>query len=175
MSDTVRLALPLLAAAQAQKHVTHNEALLRLDALTQPLFKSRSLSEPPADPEEGALWLVAGGAAGDWLGKDGRIALWLDGAWLFLTAFEGMTAVAADEETVITFLGGEWRQQAGMVLENTLVAQSPHGAETRIAVLEATLSGLSGAYAETAPLIPNRAVVLGVSTRTVTAVTGAAS
>ena len=28
MSDTPLLGLPLLAAAQAQKHITHNEALL---------------------------------------------------------------------------------------------------------------------------------------------------
>ncbi|MBD8893486.1 DUF2793 domain-containing protein [Roseibium litorale] len=175
MSDTIRLALPLLAAAQAQKHVTHNEALQRLDALTQPLIQSRSLSGPPLDPDSGALWLVASSGTGDWSGKDGRLALWLDGAWLFLTAFEGMTALVADEEAVITYLGGVWRQQAGLIRENTLLAASSHGAETRIAVLEETLSGLSGAYVETSPLIPNRAVVFGVSTRTVTAVTGAAS
>ena len=35
MTDTTpRSGLPLLAAAQAQKHVTHNEALLQLDALS---------------------------------------------------------------------------------------------------------------------------------------------
>jgi len=33
MPSTPHLALPLLAAAQAQKHVTHNEALAALDAL----------------------------------------------------------------------------------------------------------------------------------------------
>ena len=36
MSDvTPHLGLPLLAAGQAQKHVTHNEALTLLDALAQ--------------------------------------------------------------------------------------------------------------------------------------------
>ena len=34
MTDTPRLALPAIEAAQAQKHVTHNEALVLLDALT---------------------------------------------------------------------------------------------------------------------------------------------
>ena len=33
MSETVNLELPLIAAAQAQKHVTHNEALAIADAL----------------------------------------------------------------------------------------------------------------------------------------------
>ena len=31
--ETPRLRLPLLAAGQSQKHVTHNEALLTLDAV----------------------------------------------------------------------------------------------------------------------------------------------
>ncbi|NND41100.1 MAG: DUF2793 domain-containing protein, partial [Silicimonas sp.] len=35
MADTSRLGLPLLDPAQAQKHVTVNEAFLRLDALSQ--------------------------------------------------------------------------------------------------------------------------------------------
>lgn len=34
MVDTARLSLPLMDAAQAQKHVTHNDALVRLDAIT---------------------------------------------------------------------------------------------------------------------------------------------
>lgn len=35
MSVTQRLQLPYIAASQAQKHVTHNEALVLLDALVQ--------------------------------------------------------------------------------------------------------------------------------------------
>ena len=39
MSDTTtRLLLPYILAAQAQKHVTHNEALRRLDGLVIPPF-----------------------------------------------------------------------------------------------------------------------------------------
>ncbi len=42
-------------------------------------------------------------------------------------------------------------------------------------VVEELLSGLSGASATSTFAIPNRAIVLGVSTRTVTAITGASS
>ena len=35
MASTAQLALPLVAPAQAQKHVTVNEALARLDAAAQ--------------------------------------------------------------------------------------------------------------------------------------------
>ena len=42
MTDTKRLGLPLMDAAQAQKHVTHNEALVRLDALTHLTVSARA-------------------------------------------------------------------------------------------------------------------------------------
>ena len=41
MTDTANLLLPLLQAAQAQKHVTVNEALLRLDALVQQIMRPK--------------------------------------------------------------------------------------------------------------------------------------
>ena len=52
MSDTPRLGLPLLAAGQAQKHVTHNDALMRLDALAHLAVASRAQTVPPGSPGE---------------------------------------------------------------------------------------------------------------------------
>ena len=43
MDFTPNLLLPYLAAAQAQKHVTLNEALRLLDALVQLVIQSRAL------------------------------------------------------------------------------------------------------------------------------------
>ena len=55
MSDaTTHLLLPYILAAQAQKHVTHNEALQLLDTLVQAGVEDRSRSSPPAaTPAEG--------------------------------------------------------------------------------------------------------------------------
>ena len=53
MSDeTVNLALPYILSAQAQKHVTHNEALRRLDGLIQLVLQSETATPPgaPAAP-----------------------------------------------------------------------------------------------------------------------------
>ena len=51
MSDTSAiLSLPYLQPAQAQKHVTHNEALQLLDVLVQMAVIARSLSLPPTSP-----------------------------------------------------------------------------------------------------------------------------
>ena len=50
MANTTHLQLPLLAAAQAQKHVTYNEAIQRLDGLVQLSVKDRDLISPPGSP-----------------------------------------------------------------------------------------------------------------------------
>lgn len=52
MSDTRNFAMPLLDAAQAQKHVTVNEAIVRADALAARQVQSRSESVPPATPAD---------------------------------------------------------------------------------------------------------------------------
>src|SRR6185437_15097898 len=91
MSDTTpRSGLPLLAAAQAQKHVTHNEALLKLDALSCARLLDRDLTAPPPSPADGDAYLVKATATGDWTGQDGNIAFAIDGAWRFYAPFAGL-------------------------------------------------------------------------------------
>ncbi|MEM9735704.1 MAG: DUF2793 domain-containing protein, partial [Pseudomonadota bacterium] len=82
MADTANLLLPLLDAAQAQKHVTMNEALARLDALSVRAVVSVGETQPPA-PVDGQSFIVGAGATGDWAGHDGEIALALNGGWAF--------------------------------------------------------------------------------------------
>ncbi|KKM25255.1 hypothetical protein LCGC14_1596850, partial [marine sediment metagenome] len=51
MSDvSANLTLPFLQPSQAQKHVTHNEALQRLDLLVQLSVLDRDLTAPPGSP-----------------------------------------------------------------------------------------------------------------------------
>ena len=58
MTDTANLGLPCIEAAQAQKHVTHNEALRMLDTLVQLAVLDRDLTAPPGSPSEGQRWIV---------------------------------------------------------------------------------------------------------------------
>lgn len=106
------LDLPLIAAAQAQKHVTHNAALMRLDALTQLACLSRTRTAPPPDPGEGDRYLVPDGASGAWSGWSGRVALFQDGAWTPLTPGEGWLAWIVDEAALYVRIGSGWRPQA---------------------------------------------------------------
>ena len=58
MTDTTpNLAWPVIAAAQAQKHVTHNEALHRLDTLVHLAVLDRGLAAPPGAPAINSIGL----------------------------------------------------------------------------------------------------------------------
>lgn len=108
MSETTRLRLPLLAAAQAQKHVTHNEALVALDALLHLEVLDRHLGAPPANPAEGDRYIVAAGATDAWAGEDGNVAILQDGGWRFLTARTGWRAFVRDEGALCVRTAGGW-------------------------------------------------------------------
>ena len=109
MSETSPiLSLPLIQAAQAQKHVTHNEALRILDVLTQLAVKSMTETSPPSGSVEGDRHIVATGATGDWAGKDHDIAWLLDGTWQYLTPLEGWRADVADNGKEARFDGSQW-------------------------------------------------------------------
>lgn len=105
MAATTKLLLPLLEAAQAQKHVTVNGAILRLDALVQLSVIDRDLATPPGSPADGDRYLVAASPTGAWSGSAGRIALWQDGAWSFLQPRAGWLIFIEDEKRLIAFDG----------------------------------------------------------------------
>ncbi|WP_322895735.1 MULTISPECIES: DUF2793 domain-containing protein [unclassified Yoonia] len=175
MSDTTtNLLLPFIMAAQAQKHVTHNEALRLLDGIVQLAVQDKDLAAPPALPaEDGARYIVAPGATGLWAGWDSDVALWVDGAWMRLPAQPGWQAWVVDEQALYVRTTAGWMS----LLRGDFVtlAQSPYGDSTSVGVLEETVSGLAGSARETTIRIPDRAIVFGVSCRVVTAITGAAS
>ncbi|UGX84868.1 DUF2793 domain-containing protein [Phyllobacterium meliloti] len=108
MEQTSNLKLPYIAPSQAQKHVTHNEAIRALDALVQLSVISRSLKEPPASAKEGERYIVSSGAIAGWNGKDGHIAAWQDGAWAFFQPVDGWHAWIAAENCLAVFSQGHW-------------------------------------------------------------------
>jgi hypothetical protein len=109
MSDTTtHLGLPYLMAAQAQKHVTHNEALRLLDAMVQLAVLDRTRTAPPASPADGDRHLVASGATGLWAGWDLNMAFWVDGVWLRLVPRPGWLIWVADEGAFLVWSGSSW-------------------------------------------------------------------
>ncbi|CAO4162806.1 DUF2793 domain-containing protein [Methylorubrum populi] len=110
MADaTPSLALPLIAAGQAQKHVTHNEALALLDALVQLAVLDKDRTAPPTSPAEGDRYLIVSNTpSGAWTGWAGRIVRFQDGAWVSLPARVGWLAFVADEADLYLFTGSAW-------------------------------------------------------------------
>jgi hypothetical protein len=92
MSDvTERLGLPLLAAGQSQKEVTHNAALTQLDMLMQGAVVGAFVNAPPAAPQPGQCWIVGRGATGAWAGQDDALAQYSGSGWRFRAAFDGLS------------------------------------------------------------------------------------
>lgn len=114
MSDiSPRLELPLLQPAQAQKHVTHNEALRILDIFVQLTVEEFEATDPPVSPVEGPIYAVAAGATGDWFGATGKLATWVDGAWQFHTPTAGWIGAHAATSEVRVFTGSVWSAVTG--------------------------------------------------------------
>ncbi|WP_050604273.1 DUF2793 domain-containing protein [Ruegeria sp. 6PALISEP08] len=87
-----RLNLPFLQPSQAQKHVTHNEALRQLDLIVQLTVRSIDASTPPVVPQQGEVYAVGTSPTGDWVGHAGELAAWLDNAWHFVAPAVGWRA-----------------------------------------------------------------------------------
>lgn len=95
-SETARLQMALLQPAQAQKHVTVNESLMRLDGMVNLVLQSVSTQTPPATVLDGQCWGVPAAPTGAWVGQTGRIAVGSNGGWVFLPPSRGMRAFVAD-------------------------------------------------------------------------------
>ena len=77
---TSRLALPLLAAGQAQKEMSHNEALTLLDLAVHGSVIAAGTQVPPASVLPGQCWIVGDAPEGDWAGYGNAVAGWTEGA-----------------------------------------------------------------------------------------------
>lgn len=117
MADSLHLGLPYIAAAQAQKHVTHNEALRSLDAIVMLSVLDRDLAAPPGSPAEGARYLVKATGTDAFAGKDGQIAHFRDGAWAFHLPRAGWIAYVADEGMLLVHDGSAWQPLLGAMPE----------------------------------------------------------
>ncbi|MBO9696014.1 MAG: DUF2793 domain-containing protein [Sphingopyxis sp.] len=108
MPTTPRFALPLLAVSQAQKEVTHNEALTLLDALVHAAVEAGPIAVPPTGPAAGQSWIVGAAPTGAWAGKDHAIAICTSGGWRFAAPREGMAVVRLTDKVRLRFEGGAW-------------------------------------------------------------------
>ena len=110
MAQTARLGLALLAAAQSQKHVTHNEALSMLDALVQASVLSADMQAPSTNPQEGDAYLVAATplAGSVFAGQGLNLAWFSGGVWRFLSPQSGWLVFVRATNTFVVYYSGLW-------------------------------------------------------------------
>jgi len=110
MTTTPNLGLPYIDAAQAQKNVTHNEAIRSLDALVQTAIVTRTAATPPAAPADGACYILPTAGTGAWAGATaGTVAGWQDGIWVFYPPKIGWLAWIIDEGMTANWTGTAWQ------------------------------------------------------------------
>lgn len=113
MATTTHLGITLVEQSQAQKEVTVNQALVRLDALLNSGAKSCALNTPPGSPASGDVYIVGGSPTGTWAGQAGQLA-YFDQLWRFIAPNEGMSLWVNDENLVYSYDGAVWAAGAGM-------------------------------------------------------------
>lgn len=150
---TPRIKLPLVAAQQAQKHVTVNEALLRLDAFAG-LTAIDVMATPPEAPAGDGLWIVGTDPAGAWSGRQSQLARLDMGAWDFIEPLEGQLLYLTTRRQWWSHQAGTWSPTAfsiGSLAINTAPDQqhvlalsgatsffNHHGADHRVMINKAS-------------------------------------
>lgn len=103
-----RIGLPYIQPAQAQKHVTHNEAVAMLDAAVQLVLTATGSTTPPVTPALGETHALGAAPTGDWAGQAGRVATWSGSAWTYVDPRSGWTAWSEADGALLRHDGATW-------------------------------------------------------------------
>lgn len=166
MSSTGRLGLPYIVTSQAQKEVTHNDGLNRLDAFVTPVVADIA-DAPPGSPVVGDLYIVGTSPTGAFASQSNKLAQYLNGGWVFYTPFKWMDAVVESLDSRMAYDGAAW-VPFGLIMKDT-------GEYLRVGHQQEDVTVDSGAFKDTVIAIPSRSILLTVNVRVLTAVTGASS
>lgn len=164
---TARFGLPLLQPAQAQKHVTVNEALMRLDGLVNLVLQSATVAAPPAPVVDGQCFAVPAGAGGAWAGRDGNLAIGSNGGWVFVPPRPGQRGWLVDQGCHALWDGTAW--VAGVVSLGAL------GGAMMSRMAEGVVSVKAGTTVVTDVVIPANVMVIGATARVIETINGTAT
>lgn len=128
-AETPRWTLPLLTAGQAQKEMTHNEALTLLDLIVQPCVEAVGLDTPPASPMVRQAWVIGDQPVGAWQGRADMLAGWTDGGWRFLSPRAGLSVWNGAEQCRSEWDGTAWRTGRVAAREVTVGGKKVLGAQ----------------------------------------------
>lgn len=117
--------LNVLAEAQANGHVTFNEAMYLFSVLTRRGVNSRTTTAQPGAPTNGDAYIIPTGATGtDWSGEDGKIGYYVESVWKFIPPKEGMSVHVNDEDLDVKYSGSAWIAQTGGTVVSDITAST---------------------------------------------------
>ncbi len=105
--NSLHLSLPYIQGGQAQKHVTHNEAIRILDSVAQISVLSKT-DAPTGTESDGNRHIVSATPNGDFADHAGEIATFENGGWSFLIPRVGWIAYDASSGGLVSFDGSGW-------------------------------------------------------------------
>lgn len=146
---SARFGLPLLAAGQAGKELTHNEALARLELLVQPAVVALGVNVPPAAPKLGECWVVGPEPRGAWVGQAHALAGWTAGGWRFAAPVDGLVGWCVSSAKPIAYHNGLW-QEGDVSCARVVIAGQPVVGPRAAAIADPQESGVTDEAARTA-------------------------
>jgi hypothetical protein len=173
-SHTGRLKLPYILQAQAQKEVTHNQALNILDALVNTVAQSIT-DTPPGNSTEGDIYIIGDNPQGIFDGNANNLAVVSEGSWTFYKPLNYMEVMVIDESQKFTFADNEWLPSN---TENHKSDQANSDNKTneflKIEHWQEDLN-LLGKVAASTNVIPHHSLVIAVNVWVIEEITGAPS
>lgn len=125
MSTSPDLGLPFVSQSQAQPEITHNEALLLIQALLKGAISAGD-NAPPGGDTDGDVYVLGAAPTGAWAGQAKKIAVYYDGSWRFLPGVDsdgsniamgarhaGMLIFVQDVASLYYFDGADWGPYLG--------------------------------------------------------------
>jgi len=108
MTQSARLGLAFLQAAQLQKEATINEGFAALDLAVSAAVDGYLLNTPPASPAVGSSYIIGAAPTGAWAGHALALAGYTSGGWRFIAAFPGLAALDKASGEIALFAAGGW-------------------------------------------------------------------
>lgn len=139
METTERLGLPLLAPGQAQKELTHNEALQLIEILLAGAIEEPARNAPPSGPVPGSCYLVGSIPTGIWTQYAGHLAAFTSAGWRFVPPAQGMVALVKSSGLTVSYVGSAW--EAGTIRAQRVVVDGLQVVGARAAAVADPASG----------------------------------
>ena len=111
MEYTPNLGLRFLVPYQAQKELTVNDGLLKIDAILNTGVRGgENQNEPPSNAALGSLWIIGSKPKDEWHGHNNELAYFFD-IWRFIKPNTGCMFWNLDMNALNIFDGSKWQTQ----------------------------------------------------------------